>query len=557
MTGQETKWWGWGDLGKTYPLGDSPRFWPFLRKELDLRGDESYPIVDVQDIELEDPSIGTATLRSLESIVGREYVSTEKYARLTHSMGKGYRDLIRIRKGIVPNPPDAVIFPADEEQVRRIIEFATKGNIAVIPFGGGTSVVGGVEAIRSPDSDGAVSLDLKRMDEILRIDPVSLTAVVQAGIGGPKLEEWLNNAGYTLGHFPQSFEFSTMGGWVATRGAGQKSTRYGKIERMVESLRLVSPRGLIETREAPAFATGPEMRHLLMGSEGVYGVITQVTVRIHLLPEVIDHRGVLFRDLTQGLRAIRKMMQEGLRPSTVRLSDQAETRSMLALSRDPPGAFGSLKRGLGIWLVKRRGYSLSTGCMMILGFEGRLSQVDQERSRTIQICKREGGIHLGRSPGESWYSERFELPYLRDVLIDHGLMVDTLETCTNWENLENLYTGVKGAIQEGIAKRGIRGLVLCHVSHAYPEGASLYFTFMAKMVKGHEIEQWIDVKRSASERIIERGGTISHHHGVGIDHSEWMRREHGEAGLEALKAVKRELDPNGIMNPSKLFGRTE
>jgi alkyldihydroxyacetonephosphate synthase len=556
MNSQKLRWWGWGTLDKTYPLENRPAFWPFVQRELGLTGQESFPVPDAASIALRPPRLTLGELATLEQIVGVEGVSIEHEARLTHALGKSYRDLVRLRLGQVPNPPDAVVWPQDgasEEQVASILQWAAEQRIAVVPFGGGSSVTGGVETLERPGQRGVLSLDLARMNRLLALDLVSRTATVQAGILGPDLERALNAQGFMLGHFPQSFEFSALGGWIATRSAGQSSTGYGKIEDMVVSLRVVTPAGIVETRVVPASAAGPELKALLIGSEGVFGVITQAVLKIHPLPMARDYRGLLFRSFSDGLAAIREVLQSGLAPAVVRLSDNDETRSSLALREPPTGRGERLKETLGLRLLARRGHSLETGCLLILGCEG-AEEVVRETGRAARaICQAHGAFDLGHGAGRSWLQERFALPYLRDVLLDRGVMTDTLETATTWDKLETLYSSLKAAIASAIETSGVQPWVMAHVSHCYPQGASLYFTFLAKQTPGREIEQWLAIKKAATDCIMQNGGTLSHHHGVGYEHAPWLEAEDTAPGVAALRAVKRSLDPPGIMNPGKLF----
>ena len=558
MDNKKLRWWGWGTLDKTYPLDNRLAFWPFVRQELGLTGQESCPVPDVTSIALRPPRLTLSDLATLEQIVGVEGVSTEHEARLTHALGKSYRDLVRLRLGQVTNPPDAVVWPQEEAQVVSILQWAAEQRIAVVPFGGGSSVTGGVEALERPGQRGVLSLDLARMNSLLALDPLSRTATVQAGILGPDLERALNGQGFALGHFPQSFEFSALGGWIATRSAGQSSTGYGKIEDMVVSLRVVAPAGIVETRVVPASAAGPELKELLIGSEGVFGVITKAVLKVRPLPAVRDYRGLLFRSFSDGLAAIREMLQSGLAPAVVRLSDNDETRSSLALREPPTGRGELLKEAVGLRLLARRGYSLETGCLMILGRElSRGTEVNSPQHpfspAPLHICRAHGAFELGHGAGRSWLRERFALPYLRDVLLDHGVMTDTLETATTWDKLETLHASLKAAIASAIEAGGVRPWVMAHVSHCYAQGASLYFTFLAKQTPGREIEQWLAIKKAATDCIMQNGGTLSHHHGVGYEHAPWLEAEDTAPGVAALRAVKRALDPPGIMNPGKLF----
>jgi alkyldihydroxyacetonephosphate synthase len=548
------RWWGWGTLDRTYSLDDRPRFWPFLEARLGPIDVSLHPVLALADIALPPSRLTNTALAALRGTVGDEHLSTDTTDRLVHSFGKSYCDLIRLRRGLIDHPTDAVVYPADADQVADVLRVASAHRYAVVPFGGGTSVLGGVEPLTGPGQTGVITLDLRRLDHLLALDETSRLATAQAGTAGPVLEAALNARGFTLGHFPQSFEFSTLGGWIATRAAGQASTGYGKIEDMVVSLRVVTPSGEIVTRRVPASAAGPDLDQLLIGSEGVLGVITEATLRVHPQPAVQSYRGILFRQFEDGLAAIRSILQSELAPTVVRLSDPAETESFVALQRVP----ASRARRVRDWAAQRaiagRGFSLHTGCVLILGFDGDGSQAWQKRrDAALALCRKAGGFNLGQGVGRTWLRERFDLPYLRDTLLDHGLMVDTLETATTWDNLEPLYHHVRSALQGAIESTGVQPWVMCHVSHVYLDGASLYYTFMAKQVPGHEIGQWQVIKHAATEAILAHGGTLSHHHGVGRDHAPWLVRELGKPGLAALRAVKQALDPAGVMNPGKIF----
>lgn len=547
------KWWGWGLESKTYPLDDKPQFWPFLQDTLKLSTLSKCPCTAFELVKLPPPRLDDETLARLKKVVGAVNVSTEKRLRLTHSLGKSYPDLLSLRRGIIRSPPDAVVYPGNEEEVAVLLGFAQANRISVVPFAGGSSVVGGVESTRRRGLRGAMTIDLRRMNRVLEVDAISLIATVETGISGPQLEDALNSKGFTLGHFPQSFQFSVLGGWIATRSAGQLSTKYGKIEDMVESLTLISPSGRLETRAVPASASGPELKQLLIGSEGTLGVITRAKLRIRRLPEVRKYEGLMFRSFRDGINAIRETMQSGLIPTMMRLSDPDETRVSLVLSSQPREFTQSLMRKLGLWMLNRLGYLSPYACMMILGVEGSHDSVEAERHAALQACKRNGAFGIGSGIGRTWLNERFELPYLRDVLLDHCILVDTLETAATWDKLETLHEAIKESIENAIRAMGVSGLAFAHVSHTYRDGASIYFTFIAPQVKGKEAEQWLRIKKAATDCIMRNGGTLSHHHGIGKDHTPWIRQELGVNGLALLKAMKRELDPEGIMNPGKLL----
>ncbi|MBM3470033.1 MAG: FAD-binding oxidoreductase [Armatimonadetes bacterium] len=544
------KWWGWGEPSKTYPLEHRPGFWPFLFSKIGAPSGSPAARVNLDQIRIPPLRIPARALEALTAAVGAEHLSLSADVRIAHSCGRGYQDLIRLRQGEVPRPPDAVVFPSSEEVVVPLLRISGSEGLAVIPFGGGTSVVGGVEA---PDGDQPVlCVDLRGMSRLISADPAGLVATAEAGILGPALEASLSAHGLTLGHFPQSFEFSTLGGWIATRSAGYASTGYGKIEAMVIALRVVTPRGIIATRVVPASASGPDLNALFAGSEGTLGIITQATLRVHPLTAKRDYRAWLFRGFPDGLSAVRAMLQEGPIPTTVRLSDAPETEAYLTMRERRHGWPSQVQEWAGMRVIRTRGFAAGRMCAAIIGVEGSARVVSQSWHGLGRLLGRHGAFPLGSGPARAWYRERFELPYLRDELLDAGIMVDTLETAAPWDRLLPLHARVADALRDALTSFGTPPLVLCHLSHAYPTGASLYFTFMAHQAPGREMEQWQAAKRAATDAIMAGGGTLSHHHGIGTVHQAWMHEEHGKDGLQMVRAIKTALDPDGIMNPGKM-----
>ena len=524
-----TKWWGWGDESKSFAPADPERFWSFVERRLGGAG-ESPRLESVDEIRLPPSRLDAGVAAALRRAAGENAVSVDSGDRAVHSLGKGYRDLVRIRRGEIRRSVDAVVYAESDAQVAAVLEAAARAGVAVIPFGGGTSVVGGVE----PVGEGtAVTLDLAHMGRVLDIDDTSGLATVEAGMFGPALEARLNAAGFTLGHFPQSFEYSTVGGWIATRSAGQNSTRYGKIEDNIESVRMLFPGGAIDTPAVPAAAAGPDLNQVIAGSEGALGVITRATLRLAPLPQQSDYRAYLMRSFEEGTEASREMLQAGLRPAVLRLSDEPESEATALMQAGVEGM---------------------TMCLCIVGFDGDEDEVRFSWQRAEAILGRHGGQSLGTGPGEAWRRSRFEAPYLRDVLLDRAIMVDTLETATTWSNYLKLYRSVRDAMQNAM---GDRGLVMAHLSHAYTHGASVYYTFLARQHEGRELEQWQEVKDAASRAIIEGGGALSHHHGIGTEHRRWLRDYLGDGGMKVLRALKQAFDPQGIMNPAKLISTEE
>ena len=537
------RWWGWGAAGSSTAELPQPAA-KLLRDRLGV--DERHtPPVSVDGVRLPEPALGEDVLARLRTAVGQEHVRQDPVERISHAAGRSYPDLVRLRSGDGSGAPDAVVYPGASDEVAAVLDACSSGGVAVVPFGGGTSVVGGVEALHDGFA-AAITLDLSRMDALVESDRRSLTATFQPGITGPRAETLLASRGLTLGHYPQSFEFATIGGYVATRSAGQASTGYGRIDELVLGLRCATPAGEIEVKPFPATAAGPSLLGLLVGSEGVLGVITEATLGVRPLPEASRYEGWSFRSFEEGCEAFRTMEQAEASPDVARLSDEPETALSMALTSS-----GSAGERAGRAYLRLRGHD--GGCIALVGFEGEEREIDARRNRTREILRGCDGLSLGERPGRAWLRGRYAGPYLRDALLDRGVMAETLETATTWSRLDGLYQAVGNALNESLTARGTPPLVMCHVSHLYRSGASLYYTFIAAQEQGAELDQWRAAKSAASDAIVAHGGTITHHHAVGRDHTPWMRAEVGDLGLELLRAAKERLDPRGIMNPGKLL----
>jgi len=534
------RWWGWGD--PTHGASLPQHALRFLRETVGSGAPR--PPVALANVRLEPSRLRAEVLAALRGVVGADAVSDAHGERVLHAAGKGYPDLVRLRRGEPEGAPDAVVWPADHEQVAAVLALCGRESLAVVPFGGGTSVVGGVAPLRGSHA-AVIALDLGRMGALLELDRSSLTVRVQAGARAIALESHLGGLGLTLGHFPQSYEYVTLGGCAATRSAGQSSTGYGSFEKLVLGVRLAAPAGELALPALPATAAGPSVRGLLVGSEGAFGVISELSLRVRPQPADRSCEGVFFESFAAGLAALRELAREHALPDVARLSDEPETRMSMALAGGGAGALAA-RLYLGA-----RGYG--GGCLAIFGFEGPAGEAAQRRARARALVRRCGGLRLGAAPGRAWLRSRFEGPYLRDELLTHGVMVETLETAAQWSLVPQLHRSVGRAIAGALSAGGTPGLVMCHVSHLYETGASLYFTFLARQREGEEIEQWQQAKRAASDAIVAGGGTITHHHAVGRDHRPWMAQEIGAQGIAALQAVKAQLDPAGIMNPGKLL----
>ena len=476
------------------------------------------------------PALPAEVLAELEAVVGAEHVRTDDATRRLRTRGKSTSDLLRARAGDLSDAPDAVLRPVDTVEVQALLEVAARRRVAIVPFGGGTSVVGGLVARRDSSYAGVVSLDLGRMNRLLAVDPVSMVATLEPGLRGPEAEALLAEHGLTLGHFPQSFEHATIGGFAATRSSGQSSAGYGRFDALVVGLEVATPAGTLSLGRAPASAAGPDLRHLFLGSEGALGVITAVSVRVRPLPQETVYEGWRWESFDAGVEAMRTLAQAQLLPTVLRLSDETETAINLA---DPDAMGGASEGG---------------GCLMVVGHEGTPTAVAARRAAVAAVLTELGGTYAGEEPGRAWVAGRYSAPYLRDAMLDVGVLVETLETATWWSNLRELYHVVSNALRSSL---GDPSLVLCHVSHVYETGASLYFTVAAP--EGDDpLERWHEAKRAASDAIVASGATITHHHAVGTDHQPWLADEIGELGIDLLRAAKAVVDPEGILNPGVL-----
>ena len=482
----------------------------------------------VEDPALPAPALDPAVVDELRVSLGAAHVLTDDVTRRLRTRGKSTPDLLRARSGDLADAPDVVVRPGSADDVEAVLAIAVRHHVAVVPFGGGTAVTGGLAPARDGFA-GVISLDLVRLNRLLDVDPVSMTATLEPGLRGPEAEALLAEHGLTLGHYPQSFEHASIGGFAATRSSGQASAGYGRFDAMVVALTAVTPTGRLSLGVAPASAAGPDLRQLLLGSEGVFGVITAVTVRVRPLPETRAYDGWRWPSFTAGREAMRTLAQSGQLPTVLRLSDEAET----ALSLAHPDQVGADSQG---------------GCLMIAGYEGTADEVAARRSAVSAVLAAAGGTPEGEGPGRAWAEGRFKAPYLRDSLLDVGVLVETLETATFWSRVEQVYADVKAALEAHLPGSV---LVLCHVSHVYETGCSLYFTVAAKAGDRPEAT-WRAAKSAATDAMVAAGATITHHHAVGTDHRPWLAAEIGEVGVRMLRAVKAELDPTGILNPGVL-----
>jgi alkyldihydroxyacetonephosphate synthase len=554
-------WRGWGDPARARPLPDAVR--ELLRDLLGVRPADAPPL-PLADVRVPASRLPVAARAALAASVGDGSIRDDDESRVRHTRGKSTPDLVRIRRGDAAAAPDAVVLPGTHDDVLAVLRVCTEHRVAVVPYGGGTSVVGGL-APAAPADDGAddgdgdaegerrpvIALDLRRLDRMAGFDPVSRTATLEPGLRAPQAEALLRERGHTLGHFPQSYEWATIGGFAAARSSGQASAGYGRFDDMVVGLTVATPRGTLELGRAPKSAAGPDLRQLVLGSEGAFGVITAVTVRVRPAPATTAYEGWGFPSFAAGTAALRALAQDGPLPTVLRLSDETETMVGLARpTRLAPPASGESGGSGGSGPAAAAAAGAGAGCLVVAGYEGAAADVTDRQAKAHAVLRAAGGTLLGPEPGEQWAEGRYAAPYLRDALLDAGAFAETLETAAFWSGLPSLYEAVREALKTTLTDAGTPPLIMCHISHVYAAGAALYFTVVAA---DPGTAGWARAKRAASEAIAGAGGTISHHHGVGTDHRDWYAREIGPLGVEVLRAVKDRLDPAGILNPGILI----
>ncbi|PWH12955.1 MAG: FAD-binding oxidoreductase [Anaerolineae bacterium] len=529
------RWNGWGDVSIHYPLSGVAQ--QVLKDHLG----EGLTLADTP-LEAILPHLPPPNLPA------HPFITVDPLQRLLHARGQSLPDWIALRSGRIGAYPHGIAYPSSDEEVRQVLRYAREVGAMVIPYGGGTSVVGHINPL--PDTAPVLTVDLSRMSNLLNLDTTSLLAEFQAGVRGPHIEAQLNAQGFTLGHFPQSFELSTLGGWIATRSSGQQSLYYGRIENLFAGGHLETPLGSLDLPPFPASAAGPDLRQLVLGSEGRLGILTRAVVRVRPLPEAEAFYGVFFPQWENGVQAVRALVQEGLGLSMLRLSNAVETQTTLALS-GKDRLVPWLERGL-----KVLGYGAGR-CLLIFGVTGTKAAVGRLARQATALCRKWGGLFTGSLIGHTWRKSRFLTPYLRNTLWELGYATDTLETAVPWSSVEAMTAALMAALTNGLQSFHERVLAFAHLSHVYRDGASIYATYLFRRSgdPDQDLARWQTLKASASQAILAHGGTISHQHGVGLDHAPYLQNEKGALGMEALQAVCRAFDPQGMMNPGKLLAQ--
>ncbi len=550
---QAMKWWGWGRDDVAFTHEDKPALRGFILDKVGVDvAAPGTPPVAFADVVVPSPSLPDALRAALDAAVGAEHVSVDDHDRVVHARGKSLRDLVRHRAGDVGRVPDVVVRPGDEEAVAAVLRAALHADAVVIPFGGGTNISGSLEA-PAGETRPVISVDLGRLDRVLEVDDASRLARVQAGVFGPDLERQLNARGWTAGHFPDSFTHSTLGGWIATRSSGMQSDKYGDIAELTRAVRVVAPSGVLVTRPVPSTSTGPSVREMVLGSEGRLGIVTEATIQVHRLPAQRTILGYLMPDWPGALAAMREIAEtDEVSPSVTRVSDVPETQFSFA-TRKRPTVLDRVKSAALQRYLARRGIDPQAMCLSFIGYEGTPEHVAIQRKAIGRIVKRHGGLCIGASPGALYDAKKFDTPYIRDYLLDRGTLADVSETAAPWSLLPLVYDRVTAAARDALDRLGVRGYVMCHLSHSYHAGACLYFTFALRPSGTREpIEEYDVVKDAIQQAFVDHGATLSHHHAVGTEHATWLEQDISAPGVAMLRALFDGVDPGGNLNPGKI-----
>jgi len=540
------KWWGWGVEGVAFHHDDKPAFAPFVKKIVGVELSQGHDTgLSFDDLDVPASRAGAEVLDSLVQIVGDGQVVTDDHDRVVHTYGKSIRDLIRIRAGRLDRVPDVVVYPADEDEIQQIVDLAVASDVVLIPFGGGSNIVGSLEPLPAEERT-VVSLDMGRLDKVGGL------ARIQAGGQGPDLEEQLNARGWTLGHFPDSFTHSTMGGWVATRSSGMQSDKYGDIADITKGLRVVRPGGVLSIRAVPSASTGPSLREMIIGSEGRLGVITEVTAQVHRLPEKREILAYLFPSWHDGLAAMQAIAESDVSPSVTRVSDAHETAFSFATSKPGKGISQKVTDLLPT-ILKAKGWDVDAMCLSFIGYEGSPEHVAHTQKAVAKIVKANKGMSVGKGPGKLYDQKKFDTPYLRDFFMDHGGAADVSETAAPWSKLRLVSSRVYAAANQAFDSIGKQGWIMGHLSHSYHSGACLYFTFAFE--HGDDAEAEYDVvKHAIQQAFIDTGATVSHHHGVGLEHQPWLAQDVSPEGVAVMQGLFDSADPGRVFNPGKVTG---
>ncbi|HNW89446.1 MAG TPA: FAD-binding oxidoreductase [Bacteroidales bacterium] len=544
----DNNWWKWGIASKRFKVSDFPRLYQLLHDRFNLDFNSTHTETAEFSIVGNDENVSLINGVFSTKLPGIK-ITTDLDTRLSRSLGKSYADLLLVLDHIPVQLPDAVIFPGNHEEVIKILNVCSEDDILVVPFGGGSNVVGAFN--RKNVNKPCVMLDMSQMKKLLNLDVVNHTAFFEAGIFGPDIESSLNKEGFTLGHFPQSFEFSALGGWIATHSAGQESSGYGRIEDMVVALKVATPKGTISTGDYEHDAEGVNLRHLFYGSEGMFGVITEALVCIQRLPENKKWLVALFPSFETGTEAVRKIVQKNIHPAVVRYSDEQETFFLQYVSHKPFTFFSKIKSFFNDLVLRSKG--IKSPSILLIRFDGDKEDIFVRSMIAAEIIRKHKGFLVGEKPGRKWEHARFDLPYLRDDLLENGILVDTMETVLPWDKINTFKQELLAELQKSAAFGYDKGILMSHLSHVYNSCCSIYFTVITARDTSGPLAQWEEIKKIVTDFIVRSGGAVSHHHSIGRMHQSWYVKKTDALTLEILCNLKKTCDPKNILNPGKLY----
>lgn len=548
---KQQKWWGWGEESLAYRYEDKPKFVPFVKKMVGVDITRTVqPIPPFSSLDVPASQLTDALRERFVEILGDGFVQTDDETRVVHAYGKGVRDLIRIRKGNLGRVPDVVLYPGTQQEVEALVDAAVEADAVVIPFGGGSNIVAALEA-EPGESRQVVSVNMGRLRKVLEIDEVSGLAHIQAGVFGPDMEDQLTQRGWTMGHHPDSFVWSTLGGWIATRSSGMQSDKYGDIADIVRGVTMVMPGQVLQLRPLPSSSSGPSVREMVLGSEGRLGIITSVWVNVHRIPEAREIQAYFFPTYEDGLKACQQIVESDAAVMMARVSDPVETQYIMANGKKS-GKVSSLANKAIQALMVRKGWDLENIAMSFIGFEGSENHVRYEKGLVGKIVRANGGMGVGKGPGSLYDQKKYDTPYIRDFMLDRGLICDVSETTTPWAYAAEIHSRTVARFHETMNEMGVRGVVFCHLSHSYHSGACQYFTFAIADDGDNQEETYDRAKRVIQQSFMDFHGTVSHHHGVGEEHSPWMDQDISPAGVFIQRKLFEGVDPGRNLNPGKI-----
>lgn len=555
---KQQKWWGWGEEGHGYSIEGRPKFPKFVMKMVGLDVTATAPPEPrFEDLDVPASILDDDLRGKLEAGIGAEFVQTDDLTRVVHAFGKGVRDLMRVRRGDLGRVPDVVVYPGNEDDVVAIMDAGVEANAVVIPFGGGSNIVAATEAVPG-EGRVVIIVNLGRMDKVLEIDETSGLARIQAGVFGPHMEEQLQAKGWTMGHHPDSFVWSTLGGWIATRSSGMQSDKYGDIADITRGIRMVMPGQVLNLRPLPSSSSGPSVREMVIGSEGRLGIITEVWVNVHRIAEVREIQAYFFPTYYDGLRACEEIIHSDAAPMMARVSDKIETQYIMANGKESKSQISKLANKGVQKLMEVKQWDLDEIAMSFIGFEGTANHVRYEKGLVAKIVKKHGGFGVGSGPGTLYDQKKYDTPYIRDFMLDRGLICDVSETTTPWQYVEELHRRTTKAFHDALEPTGKRGAVFCHLSHSYHSGACQYFTFVVNDADPETAEQNYDIcKRAIQQSFVDFHATVSHHHGVGEEHSPWLEQDISPAGVFIQRKLFEGVDPGNNLNPGKIIHEGE